>query len=38
MTAKLDLFRQQRLAGAAIFGALIGKPDASGARQFGGGC
>src|SRR6202790_4358106 len=37
MAAKLDLLRQQRLAGAAIFGALIGKTNVAGTRQLGGG-
>jgi hypothetical protein len=37
MAAELDLFSQQRLAGAAIFGALVGKTHAAGARQLGGG-
>src|SRR6202022_4546777 len=37
VAAKLDLFSQQRLAGAAIFGALVGKTKAAGAREFGGG-
>jgi hypothetical protein len=34
VTAKLDLLDQQRLAGAAICGALIGKTKARGPRQF----
>src|SRR6202030_1822902 len=37
VAAKLDLFRQQRLAGTAIFGAFIGKPKIAGARELGGG-
>src|SRR5665213_3280995 len=37
MAAKLDLLGQQRLPGAAIFGALVGKTEVTGARQFGGG-
>src|ERR1700687_5257263 len=36
VAAKLDLFSQQRLAGAAIFGALVGKANVAGARQLGG--
>src|SRR5258706_12319594 len=37
VTAKLDLLGQQRFAGAAVFGALVGKADATGPREFGGG-
>jgi hypothetical protein len=37
MAAKLDLLGEQRLSGAAIFGALVGVVDFVGAREFGGG-
>jgi hypothetical protein len=37
VAAKFDLFSQQRLAGAAIFGALVGKTKAAGARERCGG-
>jgi hypothetical protein len=33
VAAKLDLLGQQRLARPAIFGALVGKANAAGARQ-----
>jgi hypothetical protein len=37
VAAKFDLFCQQRLACAALFGALVGKLQAAGARELGGG-
>src|ERR1700730_12154908 len=37
MAAQLDLLDQQRLAGAAIFGTLVGKTHAAGFRQLSGG-
>src|ERR1700687_3232373 len=36
VTAQLDLFSQQHLTGTAIFGALVGKTNATGACQVGG--
>ncbi|WP_417021329.1 hypothetical protein [Bradyrhizobium elkanii] len=36
MPAQLDLFDKQRLAGAAILGALIGKAPDIGLGEFGG--
>jgi len=37
VAAKLDLFGQQRFNGPAIFGALVGKANATGAGELGGG-
>jgi hypothetical protein len=37
VAAKLDLLGQQRFTGAAIFGALVGKANVTGARELGGG-
>jgi len=37
VAAKLDLLGQQRFTGTAIFGALVGKANATGARELGGG-
>jgi hypothetical protein len=37
VAAKLDLRGKSRFSGAAIFGALVGKANATGARELGGG-